>query len=175
MEKDPVRFKDVKRKMSKNRFLCLGCVLLPMVGGGISAALTADAMQQFGSFKQPPLSPPGWLFPVVWTILYILMGIASYLILVAEVSDEDGHRKKKTALALYVVQLVFNFCWSPIFFNANRFFVAFFWLVLMWGMILSLIVLSRKLQPMAATLLVPYFLWTTFAGYLNLSIALLNH
>ena len=90
----------------------LKSIALPLAVGGVSALISMDAMQSFGSLNQPPLSPPAWLFPLVWSILYVLMGIASYLVLVS-----DKPARAKTALTVYGVQLFFNFFWSIIFFN----------------------------------------------------------
>ena len=90
----------------------IGCLAIPLGVGVVSALLTRNSMEQFSSLRQPPLSPPGWLFPVVWTVLFILMGIASYLVIVS------GHpARSKTALTVYGVQLAFNFLWSILFFN----------------------------------------------------------
>lgn len=119
--------------------------------------------------NQPPLSPPAWLFPVVWTLLYTLMGIASYLVAVSEKTY-----RARTALTVYGVQLAFNFFWSLIFFNLHAYLFAFVWLVLLWLLIIITTVLFYQISRPAGYLLIPYLLWVTFAGYLNLAIALLN-
>lgn len=149
--------------------LFIACVALPLVVGGVSAALTGDAMSKFGQFNQPPLSPPAWLFPVAWSILYILMGIASFLIIIAKTKN-----KKAGTLTIYGVQLAFNFAWSLIFFLAEQYWIAFFWLITMWLMIIVLTVKAKKFSMAAMWMLMPYILWTTFAAYLNISIAILN-
>ena len=136
--------------------------------GGLSALLTRDAMKEFATLDQPPLSPPGWLFPVVWTVLFILMGIAAYLIWVENASD------RKTALWLYGVQLAFNFLWTIIFFNTERRGFALGWLVILWVLILVTTVRFWKQSPTAGKLLIPYILWVTFAGYLNAGVWYLN-
>ena len=150
-------------------------ILVPLTVGFVSSALTRDVMFQFDMVAKPPLAPPGFLFPIVWTILYIMMGISSYLIFE---HDDGGDRKISSAKGrckkLYVVQLIFNFFWSIIFFRFSLYYVAFAWLVILWVMVLALIVESHKLNKMAAYLLIPYLLWMTFAGYLNLGIAFLN-
>ena len=151
-------------------------IAVPLLGGFLISLLTRDAMGQFNSMKQPPLAPPAWLFPIAWTILYVLMGLASYFIW------HQGYvsRKKmdkaisKTALWLYGIQLVFNFAWTLIFFNLGLYWAAFAVLIVMWIMEVALITLSYKVSKGAFWCLLPYLLWTTFAAYLNLMIAILN-
>ena len=145
------------------------CLAIPLVVGGLSALVTNSAMQAFGTLNQPPLSPPPWLFPVVWTTLFILMGIASYLVLTA-----GQPYRARTALTVYGIQLVFNFFWSILFFNLQAYWVAFVWLILLWLLILLNMVLFYRLDKRAGYLLIPYLVWVTFAGYLNAAIALLN-
>ncbi|MBQ6706379.1 MAG: tryptophan-rich sensory protein [Clostridia bacterium] len=145
-------------------------LLIPLAVGGLSALLTRNSMEAFGALNQPPLSPPGWLFPVVWTVLYLLMGFASYLVFV----NGRNRRKVQNALFVYGVQLFFNFLWSIIFFNQERYFFAFFWLLALWVLILITLVLFYRIHKPAGLLLIPYLVWVTFAGYLNLGIALLN-
>lgn len=151
------------------------CIIVPLGGGFLISLLTRDAMGQFGSFKQPPLAPPAWLFPVAWTILYILMGVASYLIYRAW---EKGKKSEKNhayiAMILYGIQLVFNFIWTPIFFNANLYWIALVVLLIMWILEIIILVKAFKLSRAAFWCLVPYLLWTTFAAYLNIAIAILN-
>ena len=142
---------------------------IPLLVGGLSALLTMGSMSSFEEVRKPPLSPPSWLFPVVWTILFILMGIASYLIVTAE-----ENTLKLPALVLYGTQLFFNFFWSIIFFNLEAYLFAFVWLIILWLLILATIVTFYKISKPAAFLLIPYLLWVTFAGYLNFGIFLLN-
>ena len=127
-------------------------------------------MQSFGQkVLQPPLSPPGWLFPVVWTILYALMGIGA-----AKIYETPPSKKRSLGLNLFVAQLVVNFFWSPIFFQLQAFGFAFLWLLLLWGLVLRMSLTFRKLDPPAAKLQIPYLLWLTFAAYLNLGVWYLN-
>ena len=164
-------------------------VLLPLAVGTLSALLTRDSMMTFSALEQPPLSPPGWLFPVVWTILYILMGVASYLALVAipETAASPSSSGSATsggmalddsatypAIRSYTAQLVFNFGWSLIFFNLGWYLLAFFWLVILWILILVTTVRFYRLSPLAGLLMLPYLAWVTFAGYLNLGVWWLN-
>lgn len=146
------------------------CLLLPLGVGLVSALLTRGGMQTFETLAKPPLSPPGWLFPVVWTILYLLMGLASYLVRMAE--TDPG--KKFAAWAVYGMQLFFNFFWSVWFFGMRLYTFAFVWLVALWALILLNLILFCRIRKSAGVLLVPYLLWVSFAGYLNLAIAILN-
>ena len=143
-------------------------IIIPLAVGGLSALITTNKMELFETVAKPPLAPPRWLFPVAWTILYILMGIASYLLYIAD--TEEG----REALVLYGVQLFFNFFWSIIFFNLEAYWFALIWLFIMWIIILLLLIKSRKVDERAFWLLLPYFIWTTFAFYLNFGIAILN-
>ena len=97
-------------------------VLLPLVVGGLSALLAGNSMEAFQSFKQPPLSPPGWLFPIVWTALYVLMGVASYLVAASDAPAGEI----KNALKAYAIQLAINFFWSILFFRFGLLWFSFF-------------------------------------------------
>lgn len=144
------------------------CLAIPLAVGALAGILTKDSMLQFAQLNKPPLSPPGWLFPIVWTVLFLLMGLSSYLI---SVSDSA---QKRPALILYAIQLTVNFFWSIFFFRFGWYGFSFFWLLLLWVLIFLTIRAFRRISPVAAILLLPYLLWVTFAGYLNLGIALLN-
>ena len=163
-----------KQPIWKTILILVGFIALPLIVGGLSAAITGDAMSKFGQFNKPPLAPPSWLFPVAWSILYVLMGIASFLIWSAKTSKKADEKEKKTLLTIYGIQLFFNFCWSLLFFLAEQYYFAFAWLIVMWVMIIILTVKSRKFSMTAMWMLIPYILWTTFAAYLNLAIAILN-
>ena len=143
------------------------CLLLPLAVGGLAAFLTRNSMDLFAMVKKPPLSPPGWLFPVVWTILYLLMGFASYLVLVAE-------KPGRTAWKFYLAQLAFNFVWPILFFHLQMYLLSVVWLLLLWMLILVTILWFTRSSRLAGYLLIPYLLWVTFAGYLNLGIYILN-
>lgn len=146
------------------------CIAIPLAVGGLSTLVTGNTMERFQELVKPPLSPPGWLFPVVWTVLYALMGWASYRILESDAPDKE----KKKALILYGVQLFLNFIWSPVFFRWELRLTAFFILLALW---ISIYLTMRKfaaIDETAADLLLPYILWVTFAAYLNLGIFLLN-
>lgn len=143
---------------------------IPLGVGALAALLTSDSMQTYHALNQPPLSPPGWVFPVVWTILYTLMGISSYLVATA---DAPGITKFQ-AFCMYGLQLAFNFLWSIVFFRWQMILAAFFVLVLLWIFILITFWLFSAIRSRAGTLLLPYLLWVTFAGYLNYGVFLLN-
>ena len=134
--------------------------------GALSALLTMGNMDVYENIVKPPLSPPSWLFSVVWTILFILMGISSAI--VYKKGDSGG------ALFVYGAQLIVNFFWSIIFFNMQAYLFAFIWLVLLWILILIMIVKFYKISPIASYLQIPYLLWVTFAGYLTFMIYYLN-
>lgn len=168
-----VNGKEVKHPVRKF-FIALCMIMLPLVGGSVITIFTIDAQEAFGSFTQPPLAPPAWLFPVVWTILYIMMGVASYLIYRVKAKKPAEKRLRVAELIVFYVQLAFNFAWTLLFFNANLKYFAFGWLIVMWSMILVLIIMCSRNQRTAMWLLLPYLLWCTFAAYLNLAIAVLN-
>lgn len=121
------------------------------------------------TISKPPLSPPAVVFPIAWTVLYALMGISA-----ARISLSEPSAQRKRALYVYFIQLGFNFFWSIIFFNFQAFSVAFFWLLALWGLILAMIVQFKRIDRAAAFLQIPYLVWVTFAGYLNLGVWLLN-
>lgn len=145
-------------------------LFIPLAVGGISAALTAGKMAEYGTMNKPALSPPAWLFPIAWTILYLMMGLASYFIF----NSESSSQSKWMALAVYGAQLVMNFMWSIIFFKWERYFIAFLWLMILWGLVIFCASQFRRINWPAACLLIPYILWLTFAAYLNFGSFLLN-
>lgn len=144
-------------------------IAIPLGVGALSALISMGSMESFASLNKPPLSPPGWLFPVVWSILYILMGISSYLI-----TESGKPARSKTALTVYGVQLFFNFMWSIIFFNFEAYLFAFIWLVALLALVIANAYLFYQIDRRAGLLFIPYILWIIFAGYLNFGIFLLN-
>lgn len=172
---------DKTRGTNKNKLTTWGWVwrllvslAVPLVVGGISALIAGDSMAAFGAFNQPPLAPPAWLFPVAWTILYILMGLACFFVWVRPTNKQLTMKQKTIFFVVYGLQLVFNFLWSIFFFNLVWHLFAFIWLIVLWAMILFLVIWSGKKVRIAMWLLLPYLLWCTFAGYLNIMIAILN-
>lgn len=143
-------------------------LLISLGTGGLAALFTGNSMEFYQSLKQPPLSPPGWVFPLAWTILYSLMGAAAYLVWMRDSTGRNG------ALFFYGLQLIFNFVWPLLFFNARAYLASLIWLLLLW--VLILITTARFFQETKAAgwLMIPYLLWVAFAGYLNAGVWLLN-
>ena len=139
--------------------------------GGLAALLTRDNMNIYDRIVMPPLSPPGWLFPVVWTILYVLMGISSARIWIK--GKEEGI-DVTSSLKVYGWQLAVNFIWSLVFFNMQAFLLAFAWIIVLWALIYTMIKKFKEIDSLAAKLQIPYLLWVTFAAYLNFMIWILN-
>ncbi len=150
----------------KKRLICLAIPL----GVGILATLLSGGTDLYKTINQPPLSPPAWLFPLVWTVLYLLMGEASYRVLV---SGKDSAEIRK-ALIAYGVQLALNFLWPLVFFGGKMYLTAFFVLIGLWIAIFITLQRFSRIDETAGDLLIPYFLWVTFAGYLNFGVFLLN-
>ena len=152
---------------SKRKILIFS-LLIPLAIGGLSGFLTRNAMHLYTTLNQPPLAPPSWLFPVVWTVLYILMGISFYKILLS------GSPQTSRALILYGLQLFLNFIWPLVFFLGENYLIAFIILVLLWYVVLQMIQSFYDIDPLAGLLQIPYLIWLTFAGYLNIMIYFLN-
>lgn len=156
--------------MKINWKLLIICIAIPLAVGGAASLLTGGGMEVFENVNKPALSPPAWLFPVVWTILYTLMGISSYLILTSGAGREEVYN----ALSVYAYQLVVNFLWPTFFFNFRWFFFAFLWLLLLIFLVAAMIREFYKISKPAAYLNIPYLVWLLFAGYLNFTIWWLN-
>lgn len=151
----------------RNKSALIISILIPLAIGSISALLSGN-MSSYSMLVKPALSPPGFVFPIVWTILYILMGISSY-----KVYSSNSPNKSK-ALLLYSVQLFFNFCWSIIFFRMELYFFALIWIVALVLIIIIMIKQFHIASPRAAYLQIPYLIWCIFAVYLNFAIVILN-
>lgn len=156
--------------MKKNTKALIIAVAIPLIIGGLSALLTMDNMIVFDYVRKPPLSPPAWLFPVVWTVLYVLMGLASYIVW----SSKKPKKDVNSALLIYFIQLAFNFFWSIIFFNLENYLFALIWLLIMLVLIIITAVRFFGIDKRAGYLLLPYVLWVSFAAYLNYGIYMLN-
>lgn len=138
--------------------------------GVLSGFLSMGGMEVYAdSVTKPTLTPPGWLFPAVWSVLYTLMGIGAARIWLIPESVQ-----RSRGLNLYVVQLIVNFFWSLIFFNAQAFGLAVIWLLLLWVLVLLMIVQFYKVDRLAAILQIPYLIWLTFAAYLSIGVWYLN-
>lgn len=156
--------------MNKKVSTLLKCLVIPLAVGGLASILTRGGMEVFTTLNKPALSPPGWLFPIVWTILYLLMGLASYLVL----TSGEPPKEIATALKSYGLQLAVNFFWPVFFFGFGWYLFSFLWLLLLWLLIVATILAFWNISKTAAYLLLPYLLWVTFAGYLNLFIYFRN-
>lgn len=157
--------------MNKRRWpIYLYWILAAEAVGILSGILSRGGMELFAETAvQPPLSPPAVAFPIVWTVLYALMGISAAIVWQSPPSPE-----RSRGLNLYAVQLIVNFFWSLIFFNAQNYGFAALWLLLLWVLVLWMILTFRKVSPLAAWLQLPYLVWLTFAAYLNIGVWLLN-
>lgn len=142
---------------------------IPLAVGGL-ATLLSGGMGDYRQLNQPPLSPPGWVFPIVWTILYLLMGYSSYRVYTAGKAPALTEK----ALKLYAAQLFLNFLWPIVFFGFSWYLGAFFVLLGLWILILLTMRAFTAIDETAGDLLIPYILWVTFAGYLNVGVAILN-
>ena len=143
-------------------------IAVALAVGGLSALLTGDSMEKYKALRQPPLAPPGWVFPVVWTILFVLMGVGAAMVCLS------GSSSKKKPIAIYGLQLTVNFFWTILFFLLEARLFAFFWLLLLLGLAVWMAVSFARVNKTAGLLQIPYILWLLFAGYLNLSVYLLN-
>lgn len=138
--------------------------IIALAIGGLSAFFVKDGFKTFDSVSKPFLTPPSAAFPIVWTILFLLMGISAGLI--RETSGQIPF--------IYWLQLFVNFIWPIIFFGMQAYLFAFIWLVLLWILIISMIAEFYRINKKAAYLQIPYLVWVTFAGYLNLAIWIMN-
>ncbi len=140
------------------------------IGGTLVAAAIGSFLgsPSFDGLTKPPLTPPQWVFPVVWTVLYLLMGYAAY-----RVAGKLGDRRN-TALSLYWLQLGVNVLWPFFFFRLDWLLFAFFWLLLLIALIVSTIYAFRDIDKLSSRLLYPYLVWCAFASYLNLAFFLIN-
>jgi translocator protein len=146
-------------------------VLICELAGFVGSVFTTPSIPGwYAGLVKPPFNPPNWLFAPVWTILYALMGLAAYLVF----QKRAGHPEVRKALAIFGVQLVLNMLWSIVFFGAHQILGAAVVIVLLWAMILETILAFSKISRPAFRLLIPYFLWVSFATVLNISLYVLN-
>lgn len=143
-------------------------VIVALSAGGLASLLGGETAPLYERLVSPPLSPPGWVFPVVWTVLYILMGVAAGL--VARSGDMDSG----AAMTLYYIQLGINVLWPLFFFRLEWLAVAAVWLLLLTAAVYATWRRFRAINPVAGWLLVPYLLWCIFALYLNVGFVVLN-
>ncbi|MBO5366691.1 MAG: tryptophan-rich sensory protein [Peptococcaceae bacterium] len=145
-------------------------IVLTEAVGALSGFLTRDGTKTYEAFAaKPALTPPGAVFPVVWSVLYALMGIGA-----ARIWRSPASAMRKQSIILFAAQLAVNFVWSLLFFNAKVYGFAFIWLALLWILIVLMIRAFYQVDKTAAYLQIPYLLWVTFAGYLNFMVWQLN-
>jgi len=152
--------------MSKKTKTTIVFILISLAVGGLSALLTRGNMDIYETVVRPPLAPPAIVFPIVWTILYVLMGIGAARVYLREPDSN--------AITIFSINLAINFFWSIIFFNMRSFGFAFLWLLLLLAVVILMTVKFAKFDKIAAYLQIPYIVWLVFAGYLNLYIYLMN-
>ena len=138
--------------------------------GVLSGIIAGNSFSFYKEIVRPPFSPPGWIFPIVWIILYALMGISAYFIYTSKVTV----RQKNFALAVYAIQLVVNFLWSIVFFRLEMVGLSVIIILLLLLLIVVMICVFYRIRPVAAYLNIPYLLWTAFASYLNIGVLILN-
>ena len=158
-------------KLNNTKKTYLISILIPLLTGLISALLTSSNISLYYEINRPFLAPPTYIFPIVWSVLYTLMGISFAKI---ALSDNAEPSLKKFVYTLYIIQLVLNFIWPLIFFNQKSYSISFIIIVLLWYTILRMIIIFYQIDKKAALLQIPYIIWVTFASYLNLALALLN-
>ncbi|MBQ5778334.1 MAG: tryptophan-rich sensory protein [Oscillospiraceae bacterium] len=152
--------------MNKKVKTYLTFILIPLVVGGLSAFFTRNSMNIFDTVAKPPLAPPAIAFPIVWSILYVLMGIGAARVYLKNPQSD--------AIPVFGINLFFNFFWSIIFFNMRAFCFAFVWLLVLLAVVLAMTVKFYRVDKLAGILQIPYVIWLLIAGYLNLFICLAN-
>ena len=144
-------------------------IAIALIVGGLSALFTNMGMDNYRLAEKPALTPPEIVFPIVWTILFALMGISAARVWIA-----TSDKSKSGGLLIYIIQLFVNFLWSIFFFNLQAYGLSFFWLLFLWALILIMIIAFSKTDKIAAYLQIPYLLWVSFAAYLNFMVWMLN-
>lgn len=156
---------DEDMQMGRKILVLIAAIATPLLVGAFSAFLTMGDMNIYESLGPVFLSPPRMIFPIAWTVLYVLMGLASYVIYL---SDADPAEKRK-AQRLYAIQLGMNLFWSTLFFTYGQYFISLLWIQAMWVVTLFCIVRFYNIRKFAGFLMVPLILWTSFATYLNVA------
>ena len=152
--------------MSKKLKTYITFILIPLAVGGLSAFLTQGNMDVFDMVTKPPLTPPAVVFPIVWTILYTLMGVGAARVYLKNPSS--------AAISVFGINLFFNFFWSIFFFNMRAFCFSFFWLLALLAVVIVMTIKFYREDSVAGLLQIPYCIWLIIAGYLNLFICLAN-
>lgn len=152
-----------------NWFLLFLIVLITQIVGVLGSLVSGDVSQIYSDLTLPPLSPPGWLFGSVWFVLYLLMGIAAYIIYISPKSPQ-----RNSSIYIYWIQLFINFLWPIVFFRFNAYWIAAGVIILLDLFVIINTIMFFKVNKTAGFLFIPYLIWILFATYLNISIALLN-
>jgi len=152
--------------IAKSTLCAIVCVILGFLSGILSGSGNTEWYQ---NLNMPSFQPPSWIFGPMWTLLYILMGIAA-----ARVWQKSDRGLQSSAIRLFVIQMVLNLAWSPIFFGMKEPLIALVVIVVMWLLILLTIISFSKVDKLASYLLVPYISWVSFATILNASVVYLN-
>jgi len=150
---------------------------LPLAVGYIGSMVTTPAIDGwYATLNRPSFAPPNWLFAPVWTGLFLLMGLAFFLVWNTKIKKNAPKKQllKKEALLSFITQLIFNFIWSYLFFGQQLLWTAFIEILVLWILIANTIISFEKIKPLAAYLMIPYILWVSFAAMLNFSFALIN-
>lgn len=156
--------------MDKSKLKTYGLfILFTEIVGVVAGLFTSMGMNNYATVEKPALTPPDIVFPIVWTILYALMGISAARIWLSPPTKVRNH-----GLIIWGVQLFFNFFWSLIFFNLQSYGIAFTWILILWALIIGMIYIFNKTDRLAALLQIPYLIWVTFAAYLNFMVWMLN-
>ncbi|MGK0466691.1 TspO/MBR family protein [Clostridium sp.] len=163
-------FNIIKVNGKKNIIALIISILLAQGVGLLSGFLSMNSPSAYENFNKPSFSPPGWIFPVVWTILFTLMAVSAYRIWMKGKSGEEVRK----ALLLYGIQLFLNFLWSIIFFRYRLYAIAFLELLVLLVFILLTTFEFYRIDKTAAYLMIPYIAWVSFAGVLNYTIWMLN-
>lgn len=157
--------------MLKNKKPYIISVAIALAVGGLSAFLTRNSMDIYSTINTPPFSPPSILFPIVWTILYVLMGISAAIVYTKR---QEQYVAVTSALFVYGISLFLNFWWSIIFFSGRLFTFALIWLIFLDLSVIATIKRYKSISNLAAYLQLPYLTWVLFATYLNFGIVILN-
>ena len=168
----------MKSKKISKTWVYIVSIAAALAAGGISSVFAMSAMKEYGALKQPPLAPPSWLFPVVWTILFVLMGISAARIYIIGKQDRSGKKVRcgdnSDIGGQAACALILNMLWTPLFFTLNLRLAAFVLLVMLLITVIVMTCSFFKLDKVSGILMLPYIAWLLFAGYLNLGTYILN-
>ncbi len=160
---------DQAERKPRVHVLTLICsLMIPILVGCFSTLLTMDDMNVYGTLVRPPLAPPGWLFPIIWGVMYVLMGLAAYFAL----TGFSGPLRKWIAMSFYYTQLMMNFFWPILFFTYSRYTLSLAWLIVMWWMTFVCMFKFYRIRKIAGVFMGIILAWTTYAIYLNFAYVL---